>query len=65
MCTCKEERHNQNVVSRTQDEMRVVILSTVVIGAAAAAATTTAIRELIETAQNELHHERNRVHYLT
>jgi hypothetical protein len=47
MCTCKEERHNQNVVRRAQDEMRVVILSTVVI--AAAAATTTAIRELIET----------------
>jgi hypothetical protein len=46
MCACKEERHNQNVVRRAQDEMRVVILSTVVI---AAAATTTAIRELIET----------------
>jgi hypothetical protein len=31
----------------------------------AVAATTTAIRELIEAVQNELHHERNHVHYLT
>jgi len=61
ICVCtyitKRQNKNQNVVSR------VVILSIEVV--VAAAATTTAIRELIETVQNELHHEINRVRYLT